>query len=186
MVTKLDPAPVPGAFAVINTGNDDRSRMIKFGEYLISLARRDPRHEQWDHAVICSRVDDATGEVWIVEAQPGGAVEVPWHYDNCVYKWSMGHVDTPPAAGTAARKYAQAGPWGPRGVPYSFLDYGAIAMHALHLPAPGLKGYIASSSHQICSQLVDQSQLDSGKHLFSDGRWPGYVTPFDLGSLLGG
>jgi hypothetical protein len=186
MVTKLDPMPVPGAFAVIDTGNDDISRMIKFGERLSSLAEHNPSRERWDHAVVCSRVDDATGEVWIVEAQPGGAVEVPWHYDTCVYKWSMGHVDTAPDAGTAARKYAQAGPWGPRGVPYSWLDYSAIAMHAFRIPAPGLRRYIASSMHQICSQLVDQSQLDAGNHLFSDGRWPGYVTPFDLGSLLNG
>ncbi len=29
----------------------------------------------------------------------------------------------------------------------------------------------------ICSQLVDQSYQDAGVHLFSDGRWSGYVTP---------
>ena len=37
----------------------------------------------------------------------------------------------------------------------------------------------------ICSQLVDRSEEDGGTHLFSDGRWPGFVMPTDLGALLG-
>ncbi len=45
--------------------------------------------------------------------------------------------------------------------------------------------YVASSKHMICSQLVDFVYMQSGIHLFNDGRWPGYVTPADLASLLG-
>ncbi|ANZ20884.1 hypothetical protein ACH4YO_28185 [Streptomyces noursei] len=70
------------------------------------------------------------------------------------------------------------------GVPYSFLDYLAIATHRLHVPVPGLRRYVASTRHMICSQLVDQSYQDADVHLFSDGRWPGYVTPMALYTLL--
>ncbi|MEV0372938.1 hypothetical protein AB0I10_24460 [Streptomyces sp. NPDC050636] len=70
------------------------------------------------------------------------------------------------------------------GVPYSFLDYLAIAAHRFHIPLPGLRRYIASTRHMICSQLVDQCYLDAGVHLFADGRWPGYVTPMALYELL--
>ncbi|MEK2478803.1 MULTISPECIES: hypothetical protein [Streptomyces] len=70
------------------------------------------------------------------------------------------------------------------GVPYSFLDYLAIATHRLHVPVPGLRRYVASSRHMICSQLVDQCYQDADVHLFSDGRWPGYVTPMALYTLL--
>lgn len=70
------------------------------------------------------------------------------------------------------------------GVPYSFLDYLAIAAHRFHLPLPGLRRYVASTGHMICSQLVDQSYQDAGVHLFADGRWPGYVTPMALYNLL--
>ncbi|MFE9220242.1 hypothetical protein ACFYN3_28330 [Streptomyces lavendulae] len=76
----------------------------------------------------------------------------------------------------AARQYI--------GVPYSFLDYAAIAAHRFHLPVPGLRRYVASTRHQICSQLVDQCYEDAGVRLFTDGRWPGYVTPMALYDLL--
>ena len=70
------------------------------------------------------------------------------------------------------------------GVPYSFLDYGAIAAHRFRLPIPGLRPYVASTRHMICSQLVDQCYQDAGVHLFDDNRWPGYVTPEALYDLL--
>jgi hypothetical protein len=38
----------------------------------------------------------------------------------------------------------------------------------------------------MCSQLADQCRADGGSHLFDDGRWPGYVTPLDIGLLLEG
>lgn len=68
---------------------------------------------------------------------------------------------------------------------YSWADYGAIATHALHLPVPGLKSYIASSASMICSQYTDSAWgSGGGVHLFDDGRWPGYVTPWDLAAEL--
>jgi len=70
-------------------------------------------------------------------------------------------------------------------VPYSFLDYAAIAAHRLHVPgAILLRRYVRSTKHLICSQLVDAAYARAGVHLFDDGRWPGYVTPSELAGLL--
>jgi hypothetical protein len=70
------------------------------------------------------------------------------------------------------------------GTPYSAADYFALAAHRLHIPAPHLRAYIASSGHMICSQYADTCALRAGWHLFSDGRWPGDVTPGDLFHLF--
>lgn len=69
-------------------------------------------------------------------------------------------------------------------VRYSFADYGALVLHRLRLPAPGLREFIASSEHMICSQYVDTCFAACGVHLFDDGRWPGYVTPAMLAEML--
>lgn len=72
-----------------------------------------------------------------------------------------------------------------KGVPYSPTDYFAIAAHRLHLPgAILLKDYVGSTNHLICSQLVDYCYMKAGIHLFTDGRWPGYVTPEDLANVI--
>jgi cell wall-associated NlpC family hydrolase len=123
------------------------------------------------------------GQGLTIEAMPGGAIQGDiGQYDPASLVWSSGTIEfTIPATRQlvcdAAKKYI--------GVPYSGLDYLAIAAHRMHLPTPGLKEYIASTKHMICSQLVDQVYLDAGVHLFSDGRWPGYVTPGSLYALLG-
>lgn len=71
-------------------------------------------------------------------------------------------------------------------VQYAALDYFALAAHRLHIPALGLRHYIATSSTMICSQYVDYAYNQCGVHLFTDGRWCGYVTPMDLAKLIGG
>jgi hypothetical protein len=72
-----------------------------------------------------------------------------------------------------------------RDVPYSELDYFALAARRLKIPVPGLRGYIAGSGHMICSQYVDAAYLyGGGVHLFDDERWPGYVDPEDLAELI--
>lgn len=123
------------------------------------------------------------GDDEVVEAEPGGARLAPVStYAGRPLRWSSGHIqltsDQRAAIVTAARGYL--------GVPYSFLDYAALAAHRFRLPGTAsLKDYIADTRHQICSQLVDQCYQDAGVHLFRDGRWPGYVTPADLNGLLG-
>ncbi len=74
----------------------------------------------------------------------------------------------------AARGYAAAE------ADYSFLDYLALAAHRYRLPVPGLRTYIKSTGHLICSQLVDACYQAAGVQLFDDHRWNGYVTPSDL------
>jgi uncharacterized protein YycO len=164
--------PSPGDFAVVQLAGDT-GRLISLGERLCGGG-----FTQYDHALIYM------GGMLIVEAEPGGARQRKIADWTCGYQqteWSTGRVPvTAVQRGlicAAAARYVGTG--------YSGLDYLALAAHHLHLPAPGLKAYIASTGHQICSQLVDQVFLDAGVHLFADGRWPGYVMPSDLAALLG-
>lgn len=122
------------------------------------------------------------GDGTVVEAEPGGARRVALsEYDGGVQYWSTGHISL--STNQRAAVCAAAVGYAEKRVPYSFLDYDALAMHRLHIPVPGLKSYIASTGHMICSQLVDQCYVDAGVHLFTDGRWPGYVAPGDLYNL---
>ncbi len=161
--------PLPGDFAVVSMGGQ--------GGVLISameeIAYDHSTH--WDHAFVY------VGNGMIVQAEPSGACKVPLGaYQYTI--WSSG-ILFPTAAQrtaivTAAERYAA------QKTGYSYLDYAAIAGHRFRLPVPGLKDYIADTGHEICSQLVDQCWLDGGYHLFDDKRWPGYVSPYDLGTLL--
>lgn len=116
----------------------------------------------------------------VLEAQPGGARQTPiarYHGRHTVYVSPVGLSDMQRRSiTTAAVSYED--------VPYSFLDYGAIAAHRLHLPWPGLRRYVASTRHMICSQLCTRAYKDAGIELFRDGRWEGYCTPMDLWNLL--
>lgn len=71
-----------------------------------------------------------------------------------------------------------------RNIRYSWEDYFALVAHRMHIPAPGLTGFIAGAGSAICSQYVDLAYQAAGVHLFSDGRIPGYVTPAGLARLL--
>lgn len=132
----------------------------------------------WDakqHAFGVESVDPGTGKLWIVEAMPDGARHVinkhgaeQTIYLRCPDEFRAG----------VAQAYLDL-----VGTPYSWLDYQAIALHHLGIPAPHLKKFIQSTKHMICSQLVDEGALRGGWHLFDDGRWPGYVPPCDLWRL---
>jgi cell wall-associated NlpC family hydrolase len=139
-------------------------KAIRFGQLLNGGSFSD-----YEHAFVY------TGSGLIVEAEPGGAREVPIWYDlervlwlRCPEQYQAGVV-------AAARTLV--------GTPYSFLDYGAIAAHRLHIPAPHLETFIRESEHLICSQLCDRAAMLGGWHLFDDNRWEGYVTPDDLREL---
>lgn len=116
-----------------------------------------------------------------IEAYPGGAIYADikrFAPDSLV--WSTGLVALSQRDRdrivSIARTYF--------GTPYSFLDYAALAAKRFHVPTPHLKKFIGSSKHMICSQLVDRVYMEADVHLFSDGRWPGYVTPASLGMML--
>jgi len=169
--------PEPGDLAVVNTVNEVAD-VVQLME-----AASGGGFSEWNHVVTCTRVDP-DGLVWIAEAMPGGAVDVPWHYEDVPHLWSTGILPTNQAVADAAVRYCCPGPWGPHGVPYSFLDYAAIGAHYWHIPVPGLRAFIKATDHQICSALADQCKLEGNVHLFDDGRWPGYVRPSDIGRLL--
>jgi len=67
-----------------------------------------------------------------------------------------------------------------QGVPYSFLDYLALATHGRIL-----RGRVTSSGHMICSQLVDQVLTRAGVQVFDDGRLSQDVTPGALFRRVG-
>lgn len=164
----------PGDFAAVRVENPVGT-IIHIGEILNGSGFRD-----YEHAIFYAGGPDDL----ILEAEPGGAKLVPYHYDNTGVLWSTVNPKlnlTPhqrSMAMTIAEHY--------KGVPYSFGDYLALALHRLHVPTPDLRKYIADNRHMICSQLVDQCRLDMGSHLFTDKRWPGFVTPADLANLIAG
>ncbi|WP_327071544.1 hypothetical protein [Kitasatospora sp. NBC_01302] len=129
----------------------------------------------YEHAFIV--LSDET----LIEAEPGGARVTgldEYAGREVLYVAPAGLTDEQRTAiCAAATNYVR--------VPYSFLDYAAIAAHRFRLPIPWLRRYVASTKHEICSALVDQIYQDAGVHLFQDRRWPGYVCPADLWRLLG-
>lgn len=128
-----------------------------------------------DHAFI------ATGRGTVIEAMPGGAIESPLSkYADYELVWS---TDLFPLSGEQ-RTIIVAKAYRLLKTPYSDLDYLALAAHRFHIPAPGLRGFIADQGHMICSQLVDACYQAGDFQLFSDGRWNGYVAPADLDILL--
>lgn len=140
---------------------------IRFGQYLNGSGFEDFEHAYMD-------LGDGTG----IEAEPGGARIVPLSkYDNVEVHWCDAiYRDIPHATclniAAAARRYEH--------VPYSFLDYDAIAAHRFGLDTKFLQEYINSTGHMICSQLVARAYLDAGWKLMKDGRWDGFVTPGDI------
>jgi hypothetical protein len=66
------------------------------------------------------------------------------------------------------------------GIPYSALDYAALALLHLHLPSTWVRDRVQRSGHMICSQLVDAVYARAGIRLFTDGRRPGDVMPAHL------
>ncbi|MEW1654972.1 MULTISPECIES: hypothetical protein [unclassified Streptomyces] len=144
-------------------------RLIHFGEWINGDGFAD-----YEHAFLVLPDDR------LLEAEPGGARirTLSDHEDSDVlYVCPNQLTDQQRDRICAAAEHYV-------GVPYSFLDYLAIATHRIHLPVPGLRRYVASTRHMICSQLVDQCYQDAGVRLFADGRWPGYVTPLALYTLL--
>jgi len=140
-------------------------RLIKFGQWL-----NGDGFGAYQHAFIV-----LPGER-LIEAMPGGADVAPLSKYNDRHVLYVCLPDLTPAQRKAicdsALKY--------KGVPYSFLDYLALAMHRFRIPWPRLRHYIESTGHQICSQLADRAHLDAGQVLFRDKRWAGYVTPMAI------
>lgn len=144
----------------------DVGRLIRFGQWLNGDGFAD-----FEHCAIY------IGNGQIVEAEPGGArIAELTEYDQRAVAW----LRCPPQFGEAVAEAAR----GLVGTPYSFLDYLAIALHRFHIPAPGLRKFIASRKHEMCSALADLAAMLGGWHWYDDGRWEGYVTPADVWALI--
>lgn len=153
--------------------------LIRRGQYLaetpaVRWLRRDylPNYQ---HAFVYLGAD-AEGVEQLIGAEPGGACIRPVSEYSDIY-WCMNIAAkfTPEqlaGAAQAARGFEHVG--------YSFLDYAALFAHRLRIPVPGLKAYIKSTGHVICSQLCDASYQARGLQIFRNGRWNGYVMPMDL------
>lgn len=167
----------PGDFICLPIAGEV-GKLISIGEWLNGDA-----FGRFDHAEIYVGMADPNAPLgYTMGAYPGGARLYPVPGNQEGWLWSSGKIALTDAQRAAIVLKALSC----KGVPYSAADYFALAAHRLHIPAPHLKEYIASSGHMICSQLVDWCYMEAGVHLFEDGRWPGYVTPADLAALIGG
>lgn len=153
--------PDPGDIAVCSMGGHG-GRIIRLLQWVNGDGFRD-----YEHALIY------LGDGQVLQAEPGGATVGPLGgYGHIM--WSTGlfppldaeHLALLPGIAAAME-----------GTPYSWLDYAALAAHRLRLPVPGLRGYIKSTGHQMCSALADHVSKLLGRHWFTDGRFEGYVTP---------
>lgn len=129
---------------------------------------------KFTHAYIV--LDDET----VIAAQPGGArVDSLSDYKNKAIYIQRDLTEEQRAAIVAEARSLE-------GLPYSFLDYLAIALARLGIKPQWLKNYIANTGHMICSQLCDEVYRRAGINLFNDGRLPQEVTPGDLLYVLAG
>lgn len=156
--------PGPGDIGLVRIRGVE-GRLIRLGQWLAGGSYAD-----FEHAFVY------LGGGQLVEAEPGGArVSALGEYRPETVVWLRCPDQYRAAVAAAAR--------GMEGVPYSWLDYFAIAAHRFRLPIPGLRSYIKATGHEMCSQLADRAALDGGWHLYADGRWEGYVKPVDLYGL---
>jgi hypothetical protein len=164
------PAPQPGDFALVDI-RQPMGYMIRFLQW-----ENGDGFGDYEHVALY------VGNGEFLEATPKNGImrnKITEYPPELMY-WSTGIINPSAAQRDAIVKVANSY----IGVDYSFLDYQALVAHRLHLWAPGLKHYIASTRHMICSQFIDQCYIEGGLPLFTDGRWPGYVTPGDLWRLL--
>ena len=152
--------------------------LIRVGQWLCGDGFRN-----FEHCEIYVGLPDEEGPLgYTLGAYPGGADLVPVPEDQGGWLWSTGQVKlTDPQRALIVNAALAL-----KGTPYSALDYFAIAAHRLGLPDPDheMQTYIGDTKSMICSQLADYCYLQGGVHLFSDGRWPGYVTPEDIANVI--
>lgn len=159
--------PLPGDFALTRI-EGITGRLVAAGQALVGDAA------PVQHAFVY------VGHGMVVQAMPSGAEYIPLREASPVVQWSTGHFALTPEQRETV--ITEAG-W-LVGTPYSFLDYGSIALAHYRIRPAWVRDFVADTGHMICSQLVDEVYLRAGVHLFDDGRLPGDVTPGDLWKLL--
>lgn len=168
--------PQPGDYGCVRIGGGV-GKGIGVAESLLKVANSTSDRYSYGEAKLYQHAFLYVDTDTIVEAEIGGAVQTTMHYPPDEVLWS--HNDLTLSERLAVVRWATTRV----GVPYSLVDYAAIAAHGLHLPVPGLKEYISATGHQICSQMTDWCYMKAGVQLFADKRWPGYVVPADLAYL---
>ena len=161
--------PQPGMIGLTSVGGNT-GKFIKLAQ-----AFNGDGFEIWEHAFVLLPYNQ------ILEAEPGGALIRPLHYEDvywCTGIWKM--VPSKLAALPTFDLLLNNAAEGLKDIPYSFLDYVALLAHRLKIPVPGLKHFIQTSKHEICSQMCDDFYWRLGVEIFTDDRWPGYVTPGSL------
>lgn len=148
----------------LTTISGEVGRLIRFGQWLNGEG-----FAVWEHAFVYLPDNQ------ILEAEPGGAVIRTMHYDNVYWCENIYELLQPTLVTELNQVAADL-----KGTPYSFLDYASLSAHRLHIPVPGLRHYIQTSKHEICSQLSDDFYWRLGTQIFTDNRWPGDVTPASL------
>jgi hypothetical protein len=164
--------PNAGDFALVRV-NGIVGWLIRVGQWLNGDGFAD-----FEHAFVC------VGPNSIVEAEPRGArIGLLSEYEGRPIVFYR----APPGTGVKIAEQAL----GLVGTPYSFLDYVALALwrfkfldRRIEWVATLVRGYVQSTGHQICSQLVDEAYRRGGVHLFNDGRLSQDVTPGDLHQLI--
>jgi uncharacterized protein YycO len=158
---------LPGDFALTRI-EGITGRAIALGQRLIGDAA------PVQHAMLY------VGDGKVVQAMPGGAECIPLADANPAVVWSSGVIRLT----DYERQVIVSTGYSLIGTPYSFLDYGSIALATFGVRPRFVRDFVSNTDHMICSQLVDFAYDMAGVHLFSDGRIPGDVTPGDLYRLL--
>jgi hypothetical protein len=175
--------PEPGDFFVTSTGGLGGLAIGVMESAVMNDWK--PAPTKWRHAGVY------LGNGMVLQAEPGGATIGP-RSPNPADVWSTGVRPLTGPQRALVPSLAESF----RGVGYSWLDYAALGAHHGHIPdlpvwpegdhLVTLRDFIKSTHHWMCSALVDNFRLRLGDHLFSDGRWEGYVMPWDLGNLITG
>jgi hypothetical protein len=174
MTTDPHYVPKPGDIGLVRIAGDVGFG-IRVGQFLNRMSwkpwtwRKSWKNARYEHAFMVSRVTYEVGSTesypWIVEAEPGGAVERPLHYDPATILW----LKAPDAAtGLLAASVALS----LLHTPYSFLDYLSLFLKRIGFDFRWLNDYITDSGHMICSQLVDHAAAWARWHLFGKQAVP--------------
>lgn len=140
--------PAPGDFGLVSIPGGV-GWLIRVGQWLNGNG-----FKNYEHAFI------VLDQYSILEAMPGGAkVSAISKYDRSNVRYSTVSLtdDQRTSIVAQARKL--------QGVPYSFLDYFAIAAKRFNLKLPWLDARVKSSKHMICSQIVAKLYDDNGSQL---------------------
>lgn len=168
MRPETTPAALPGTI-ILTEIRGPLGFFVGLGQLLIRDGSR------YTHAGIC--VGDGT----VIEAHPRGVrvVSIGEYLDGraVAFGWMI-------PLGPVHREQIVAAATSLIGTPYNWLDYVSLAAMRWGWKPRAVRARVARQDRLICSQLVDQTYLRAGLHLFDDGRASEDVTPGDLANLL--